>query len=269
MIEFVNRFYELKVLTNWLYLIGSIVAIFYVSNAISSYNATVLSVGGMYKPNNIQAYIGTPIHEFGHFLGCLLFQFKVTDAKFFPTKPKDNGDGMVTLGYVSYSVPLNMNPIKKYLGLMFVAVAPIFSGTFVIVMLALMLCMENAKVFYAWCTLCEYDWWNMLHNIVVLCKSFKFNDGTDALLGVLFIVLAISVAEHMTLSKQDIKGFYKGAFGMTLVFLLLGWIPTLNGYLAGWIGTLTGIITCVGFIALLAQVLNLGISFVRVLSKSV
>ena len=82
---------------------------------------------------SISAFIGTPIHEFGHYIFAKIFRFKVQDAQFFPSKIKDNGDGTVTLGFVRWSAPKYR--ITNSIGMLFIGIGPVITGTIVITML--------------------------------------------------------------------------------------------------------------------------------------
>ena len=81
---------------------------------------------------NTTAAIGTPVHELGHAIMCLIFGHKITDMKLWIPRP-ENG----VYGYVAHSY--NQKNLWQKLGNLFIGLGPIFSGLGVVV-LSLWLC---------------------------------------------------------------------------------------------------------------------------------
>lgn len=246
------------------------VVIFYGANIVSDISNKLLNRVGAYKPNGIKAYIGVPIHEFGHWIFAVLFQFRITDAKFFPTKPTDTGNGRLTLGYVNYSVRNDMNILIRSLGLMLVSIGPIFSGSFVIILSGKLLCNDKIMAFYHFIqdsfetgtSASSY----IMNNLGELLNNFKSNITVTY---IIFIIFAVIIADFMTLSGSDLKNFYAGLIFVTLAVLLASFIPILSNKL-GWIlGLCVSFVTFFGVLTLFGQLLNLCYSLLRYFAKRI
>ena len=72
--------------------------------------------------------VGVTIHEFSHYLFCLIFGHKVTDVKFF----KPNWETGV-LGYVHHTY--NRKNLFQSIGQVFISLAPMIVGSSLIVLL--------------------------------------------------------------------------------------------------------------------------------------
>ena len=270
-IEVLEKFFNKATFFNWATLIGAMVIVFYVANWLSDTSNKVLNSVGAYKPNGIKAYIGVPIHEFGHWFFAKLFGFKIRDARFFPTKPTDNGNGRITLGYVSYAVSNDTNIFIRSLGLMLVSVGPIFSGSFVIIVLGKLLCNDMVLAFYhfvqksfeAEASALGY----IVENFGALLTLFK---NELSIRYVVFMILAIVIADFMTLSAPDLKNFYKGVLILTVAVLVASFVPVLSDKLGWFFGVCVSFITFFGVLSLIGQIINLGYSLVyRILKRNI
>ena len=73
--------------------------------------------------------IGVTVHEFSHYLFCLIFQHKVTSDKFF----KPNWETGV-MGYVHHTY--NIHNIYQSIGQVFISIAPMIVGSSLIILLS-------------------------------------------------------------------------------------------------------------------------------------
>ena len=169
----------------------------------------------------VTSLIGTPIHELGHAVMCLLFGHKITEMKLLLPPRHPSG----TLGYVSHSYS-RKNPWAK-LGNLFIGVGPIFSGLAVII-LALLVCFPTEWNAYL-CATAELHSGAPLSDLakatfsLLLSLPQAFSDTPwRALIG---LVIILFVAQHITLSTADIKGSLS-AFPLYLLLLLILTIPT-------------------------------------------
>ncbi|MDD3041461.1 MAG: hypothetical protein PHW56_00680 [Methanosarcinaceae archaeon] len=162
------------------------------------------------------ACIGTPVHETGHLLMCLLFRHKINEFRLLDLKSR-NG----ILGYVKHSWDIQ-SPYQN-VGNFFIGMGPIFSGTAVLVLGMYFLLPSAFENFGNYLTLDPAR-----PDFVLLGKMFKltwellgsiFSMGNLARLNFwLYFVLAISVSSHMALSKADLKG---SAMGLVTIFFLI------------------------------------------------
>ncbi|MBQ9806130.1 MAG: hypothetical protein IJW49_06470 [Clostridia bacterium] len=170
---------------------------------------------------DITSIIGTPIHELGHAIMCLLFCHKIQKMKLWSPRAEDGVYGFVEHSY-------KKSNLWARLGNLFIGVGPIFSGLGITVLM-LWLCFPT-------------QWSNYLASsqalvasggtpsdiagavIALLCSlPAAFEDGWIVPLLGLIVILPVSL--HISLSGADIKGSL-GALPLYLVLVLLFSIVT-------------------------------------------
>ena len=159
-------------------------------------------------------FIGTPVHELGHAIFCLLFLHRITDMKLF-TPSADDG----VLGYVSHAY--NKKNIYHQIGNFFIGVGPILFGSAVLFLLMYFLSPDMYE--------------GVVSNIgkgSELSIASVVGAGKDMLTAMfqtgdfssykqwIFFGLAILITLHMSLSPADMKGSVAGT-GYIAVLLLL------------------------------------------------
>ena len=87
---------------------------------VFSFKAVIYSTG----------WLGTPIHETGHAIFCLLFGHKIHE--FVPFKPERDESGGYVLGYVKHSCK---GSIYNNIGYLFIGTGPIILGSIIIALL--------------------------------------------------------------------------------------------------------------------------------------
>lgn len=152
------------------------------------------------------AAIGTPVHELGHALMCIVFNHKITAIKLFDPKAP-NG----ILGYVENMS--NKLSVYQQVGNFFIAIGPLFSGT-VAMLASLYFLLPNVyaqtlTVIKAGLT--NKDFHTVLGVFIESAKASISNFSVDQLPQlVIFLVLALSISSHMALSPADLKGAVSG-----------------------------------------------------------
>ncbi|MBR7112779.1 MAG: hypothetical protein IKC75_07700 [Clostridia bacterium] len=205
------------IIQNWITQFISIVGIIYIYGfAVWGLNRLFYrTLGGKAHGFCIATgFIGTPVHELGHAIFCLLFLHKITDMKLFSPSAEDG-----VLGYVSHSY--NRKNIYHQIGNFFIGVGPILFGSAVLFVLMYFLSPDmyagvignigkGAELSIASVVDAGAD---------MLTAMFKTAHFTDYKQWV-FFVLAILITLHMSLSPADMKGSAVGT-GYIAVLLLL------------------------------------------------
>ena len=225
--------YLLKIL---LYTVGGLIACgFFTYFMNDMYNILILNSLGR-KFLVFTAYIGTPIHELGHAIMCIIFNHKITDMKFY-----SNGDSR-TLGYVRHSYI--KSDFYQQVGNFFIGLGPIFSG-FTVISLILYFCFKEQVIqYYNMCITLINSNANILDillNNLNLLKLLLFSD-TNIAIKIISGVVVLSVSLHIHLSPADIKGSITG-FGYYFVISLL--FALITFYIGG--GLKMGVLFCLEY----------------------
>jgi len=154
--------------------------------------------------------IGTPIHETGHALMCILFGHKITKIRFFQINENEG-----SMGFVEHSY--NPKNIYHKIGNFFISIGPILLGT-LFLFLALFILMPNAanKIYQVFSTTAKLNTLNTFVNIVennFNCITNIFTILTGEIHNFffwLYMLLACSISLHMNLSSSDIKQGFSG-----------------------------------------------------------
>ena len=252
-----------EILVQWGILILQVVIVGIILGYIKQLSCTLLAKAGKYKVNGISSFIGTPIHEFGHYIMAKLFGFKVYNAKFFPTKVKDNGDGTVTLGYVSWGA--KKRRITNSIGMLLVGIGPFISGTLVIVLLTYLLepkviitVKEGVKSLSMEAGFFEYFF--SISNILV--KALISQDIIDIKF-LIYIILISMIAVHMTLSPPDVKTSGIGLIQVTIIIALISLIEPAVKYITYALGITSSIVSGILAVCFICQIIYLIIAFIR------
>lgn len=168
------------------------------------------------------AIIGTPIHELGHAIMCLIFGHRITEICLWQPRSSDG-----TLGYVNHTY--NSRNIYHIIGNLFIGVGPIFSG-----LLVLGICLYFA--FPA--TLAAYtsSVAQMLNTSTTALDMLlvglrlipdmisEFSSAAFPIWGrIALVIVMLCVSLHINLSPADIKGALSAIpLYMVLVLILSG-----------------------------------------------
>lgn len=201
--------------------IGSIIVVGFLLGMLKSWTCQFMQYALGFGGILITAWIGTPIHEAGHALLCYVFGHKVREVRLFNP---DASSGV--LGYVNHSY--DPNSLYQKIGNFFIGIAPILSGTGVIMLLmAVMLPTECHSMIemirgFSWPSEISLDVIQLVRESV--SQMFDILFTTENLRSVkfwIFIYLAVSISSHMALSKADMKGAWRGIGAMYLVIVVV------------------------------------------------
>ncbi len=242
--------------TELIYLLGILIAVGFLLGWIESVS-NKWAYQALGKPGiMLTACIGTPIHELGHILMCLIFRHKINSIKLFAINPKNS-----TLGYVNHSFN-KYNPYQIS-GNFFISLGPIFSGTAAILFFMYMLEPDTFKALQKYVVSAPIDSNNIVdfikwsgHSMMIVYTGILNSKSTSSPSFWIFLLLAICTASHIALSKADIKNAVSGL----VVALLLVVLFNIGAALWG-IETLKYVLIVVKYNIYLISVLSVSIAF--------
>lgn len=204
----------------------------------------------------LTACIGTPIHEIGHALMCLLFGHKINAIQLFELNPKN-----ATLGYVNHS--FNKHNLYQVCGNFFISLGPIFSGTAAILFFMYMLEPTTFNALQKYVVSAPVDSNNIVnviewsaHSIMIVYTGILQSSSTSSPNFWLFLLLAICISSHIALSKEDIKHAISGLVVTFFVVVLFNMGASLYG-----METLQYVLAVAKYNIYLLSVLSVSIAF--------
>jgi len=183
------------------------------------------------KGTYVVAWLGTPIHELGHALFCVIFMHKIVEIEFFKPDPLTG-----TLGYVYHK--WNRSNPWQVLGNFFIAIGPVVLGCFTLFIIFYFLIPDSSLV---WDSIVvqfdeisqSYSMWSYLEVIktsafIMVKPIFTLTNLTSwSFWG--FCYLSICIASNIRLSLLDLKGALSGFGYLVLLFLLINFLGLITG----------------------------------------
>jgi len=176
----------------------------------------------------ITGWIGTPVHELGHALFCILFGHRIKEIKLFKPNSEDG-----TLGYVKHAY--DSKSLIQRIGCFFIGIGPILLGTAVLFLLMYFLLPNYSAIsnILSGQPLGAYDLVDLIkHSDTILKTAYQLliaifapENFKESLFWV-FVYLSFSVASHMQLSISDLKSMITGLIAILLIFLLINLISS-------------------------------------------
>lgn len=170
------------------------------------------------------ALIGTPLHELGHFLFCIIFNHRVKEVRLFKL---DHSSGQ--LGYVTHSY--NQKSLYQSIGNLFIGAAPLITGTILIFFLYKFLLPEGQSFLNQYQSFFNYTEisLNQLGNIflqsTILFFSFIFRaENISNWQFWLFLYLTLSISAHIAPSPADFKGITNGLLTISVLLFLINFV---------------------------------------------
>jgi hypothetical protein len=177
------------------------------------------------------AWLGTPIHELGHALFCVIFLHKIVEIEFFKPDPITG-----TLGYVSHKWS-HSNP-WQVLGNFFIGFGPVIIGGIVLFAVFYFLIPNSSQAWdFILAEVREAGGSYSLGNYLAILKGsalamtrliFTISNLTSWRFWV-FFYLSICVASNIRLSLSDIKGALSGIGCVILIFLVINFLGLISG----------------------------------------
>ncbi|MFC1995440.1 hypothetical protein ACFLVM_00995 [Chloroflexota bacterium] len=177
-------------------------------------------------------WLGTPIHELGHAVFCLIFMHKIIEIAFFKPNPLTG-----TLGYVRHT--WNRSNPWQVIGNLFIGIGPVALG-----------CVALFAVFYLLIPNSSQGWNSILVRFNNVGQNYSignyfaiFRDSSFAMAKLVFTIsnltnwrfwgfcyVSICVASNIRLSMPDIKGALSGFGCVTLPFLVINFLGLVSGF---------------------------------------
>jgi hypothetical protein len=176
----------------------------------------------------VTGWIGTPIHELGHAIFCLIFRHQITEMKLYTPNSEDG-----TLGYVNHS--FDPKSLYQKIGNFFIGIGPIIFGTFVLYALLYFLVPNSKAVLNSieiqsnilvkgvhgeFSGILSSLWETTRNTLETLFRRGNFVDYRFWI----FLYLSMCISSHMELSPPDIKGAWRGLLSLVLFFFIINLI---------------------------------------------
>ncbi|MDZ7331069.1 MAG: hypothetical protein ONB31_03775 [candidate division KSB1 bacterium] len=190
-------------------------------------NRRLYYIGG-WKALLVTAWIGTPIHEFSHYLFAVLSFHKVQDLKLFQPDPETG-----SMGYVAHSYKID-NFYQAVIGNTFIAIAPFFGGAAAIYLISSFVFPEFAlfaehvpRVYYL--TIDNaLEWKSYLlfgktafHFFNYLYDTFFSPEMLRDWKLYVFLFLMLGIANHLSPSASDFRNFWYPITALLVTIALL------------------------------------------------
>ena len=168
----------------------------------------------------VLGWIGTPLHEVGHALMCLLFNHRISAMKVF-------GQDKITgaLGYVKHS--WNKMSVYQRVGNFFIAIGPLIMGGVIISILAIFICpmcniSVSADALGSISTVSDIPvailvWFKSL---ALMVWQFFVNFDVRDYKAWIFVYILLAVGSHINLSVADLKSARAGLIAVSSILLL-------------------------------------------------
>ncbi|WP_315906117.1 hypothetical protein [Priestia koreensis] len=246
-------------------LLGVIIGVGFLLGFLQNYSRSFIASAFGNRGFLLTAWIGTPIHEFGHAVMCIVFRHDITDVQWFPKRSTDGH-----LGYVSHQY--NPHSLYQRVGNFFIGVAPVLIGIAVLVggLYLLVPPSYDTLIHYVQTdvkaegfTVAMFQ--KALLAGVVLLKSLWSMDYLISVKFWLFLFLAICISTHIALSTADIKGATDGVIAIFILLIMLNaisiWTPLQANKVIDVLISYNAYVLAFSSIALLFSVLTCVISF--------
>ncbi|OIK10569.1 hypothetical protein BIV59_14125 [Bacillus sp. MUM 13] len=204
-----------------LYLLGGLLAVGFVLAFLERLSNTFLYRA--FGPRGIlfTAWLGTPIHELGHALMCVLFLHRIREIKFFQWNSPDG-----VLGYVSHEY--NRGSVYQSAGNFFIGIAPVLMGIASLILGMHVLLPHSYHAFISGAetgmrgySSAEDMVKNTFESMMVLLKQIFTVGNLLRPSFWLFLYLSMCISSHIALSTEDMKGAWRGLvvlFGLLVLF---------------------------------------------------
>jgi hypothetical protein len=210
------------------YLVGVLIVIGFILGVLEKQSQIYLTKTFGRRGILITAWIGTPIHEIGHWIQCVIWLHKIKSVKLLQT---DDPNGV--LGYVEHQ--FNPKSVYQRIGNFFIGIGPIISGIGTIVLAMYLLVPQSFATLHnqiqqnaaAGQKLDLHMLQTLGESVLLMGKSLFTADNFTQPAFWIFVILAICISSHIALSKPDIENSYQGLLTILSVLILINLIAPL------------------------------------------
>lgn len=168
----------------------------------------------------VTSFLGTPIHELGHAVMCLLFAHRIEYVRLFPNR---EGVAMVRHSY-------NRKNVYATMGNLFIALGPIFAGLAVILLVLALVYPVSLREFYAVGDAGGVGALDILFDRMwALFRGLWQETTRPVWVRILSVVALFSVTLHVRLSTADVCGMLRGLPAYLVLCALASAVVTLAG----------------------------------------
>lgn len=216
----------------------------------------------------LTGWVGTPVHEIGHAIFCLIFGHRIIGISLYNPNSVDG-----TLGYVNHSY--NPESLYQRIGFFFIGAGPILFGSFVLYIL-MYFCLPNYREVSEMISNTNLTGTDVFDLMKSMKAILSFGINLTASIFVIenfgnisfwvFIYLSFCISSHMQLSPPDLKSMWTGLFTILFIFLLVNFTTLLLEFnvtayilnLSRFLGTMIGIF----ILALFISLINFSITYI-------
>ncbi|SHF39408.1 hypothetical protein SAMN05444392_12019 [Seinonella peptonophila] len=193
------------------YLVGVLIAIGLILGILEKREQEYLISAFGRKGPLLTAWIGTPIHEMGHWIQCVIWRHKVVSVKLLQLHDPDG-----VLGYVEHKY--NPKSLYQRIGNFFIGIGPIISGIASIILAMYILVPQSFATFQSQIERSStskhiFDIQmieSLVQAIVMISKSLFTTQNVTSISFWIFVIIAISISSHIALSTADIQNSFQG-----------------------------------------------------------
>ena len=210
-----------------LVLFGPLLAVGFLISVFEKFsNRMLIRTFGVKAVIYLTGWLGTTVHESGHAFFCLVFGHRI--HKFVPFKPEQTSSGGYRLGYVRHSCK---GTLWNNIGYLFIGTGPIIFGSAIIALLIRFLLPGGSDFFGdLHSTSSSLDptpvgfGTMFVETIRMTGETIFWSEGWHTFARWefwLFVALASSISLHMSLSRPDLDGAWKGTVFMAVSLMAL------------------------------------------------
>lgn len=253
-------------------LVGILILVGFILGIIERQSNQYMQMAWGRKGVLMTAWLGTPVHEIGHAIMCIIFRHQIKDIRLLITNSSDG-----TMGYVQH----NYNPTSVYqsIGNFFIGIAPIFSGISAIFLSMYFLIPKSFQTFNVYLKSGIKDQVmnanyikQLMDTSFVLTKNIFSSENLVSYKFWIFILITICISSHIALSKADMKGATSGLVTLLVTLFIVNLVaPSLhiNTYrVISWLTKYNAYVITFSITAIIFSLITLGISYISFLIKA-